>query len=259
VESDQEQPRWRQFSLVVAITIVLLTCILLSWLDRRAGVILHDPSGEAGDAMTGTAPRLVPASASSSDYFKVQTGFNQHDDLFHCRVDGSNHNCDNLTRSPGITETWPVVNVSGTDPEEVAYYGIGKSGTELFVMTLPGSSGLPLTIGAGGSGLHSEFEITPIRPPRFSPNGRWIAFPAQNTRGVTEVFVAERNGQEVRRVTDLGGSIRDYTWLAQNTLVVEVLSSGESLQHWTAEIRSGAIRLTPLEDAEVPGEDDTTP
>jgi hypothetical protein len=121
-------------------------------------------------------------------------------------------------------------------------------------MDLPAGLGFPVTIQAGGSGLHSDFEIAALRSPAFSPDGSWIAFPAQDTNGVVEVFVARRDGRQVLRATDLGQRVQDYTWLDKKTLVVEVHWPDGTFHHWIAQMETSGIRLTPLQDVSLCGD-----
>ena len=234
------------FSLLLLSLIVLVLvgfCLGLSWikqfLERRDG-------GESPEGCKDTL-RLIQApaqSATPASFILMQTGMAGRDDLFlYTTVPTITHR--NLTESPAITEMWPVLDVI---TQRVAYYGVGEAGTDLYIQSLPDGMALPLTVHAGESGLHTDFEITPTIAPVFAPNSRWLAFPAQAKKhGAIELFIAQDDGQRVLRVTDLGYQVRDYIWLDDHTLVIAVQWSDGTSHHWIARLGpQGEPRLEPL-------------
>lgn len=242
LERDRPRSPLSHLSLPLAIVAVVGLCLGFSLLEDRLGRRLAgtSPGGREGP------PRLVPvlvASADPSPFIMVQVGMAERDDLFLCTTMPT-VTCSNLTQSPAITEVWPVLD---TTVQRVAYYSVGDASTELYVLALPNGMALPLTVHAGMSGLHTDFEITPTLAPSFAPDGSWVAFPAQAVKGnAVELFVAQDDGQQVLRVTDLGYRVRDYIWLDDKKLVIAVQWPDDTMRYWIAQLESGEVQLDPL-------------
>ncbi|MBC7227470.1 MAG: PD40 domain-containing protein [Thermoflexales bacterium] len=150
-----------------------------------------------------------------------------------------------MTRSPSVREIWPALDNEGA---RIAVYGIGESGTDLYVIDVASQAMLPLTVRADTSGLHEEYQIAPVLAPAFSPDGQWVAFPARKGRnGALELFVARSDGQQVLRVTELGHELRDYTWLDSKTILIAVRWTDHTLHYWIARWEGGGFRLEPFQ------------
>jgi hypothetical protein len=227
----------RQFLLVGALLVVILACIVLGWVDRHWGPLLGQETAAYSDAVSGTATQLVllPSTTGASAYLKVQASTEERSDIFHCTTQVITHTCTNLTQSPAVAEVWPVLNPTGAITAQVAYYGVSETGIDLFAMDLTSGSSLPLTIRAGGSGLHASHEITTTHAPVFSPDGQWIVFPAQATKGnAIELFAARTDGQEVVPVTDLAYQVQDYVWIDRETITIAAQRPDGWLQYLVA-------------------------
>lgn len=222
-----------RYVLLVTILIIAMLCAVLSWLNPQRGQLL------AGRRSTDKVdvPRLVPVlagSSGSSSFVMVKPGLAGRDDIFFC-TSVPTTTCDtNLTESPAVTEVWPVLDAAA---EQVAYYGIRESSADLYLLELSDGVGIPLTVRAGSSGLHTRFVITTTVGAAFSPDGKWLVFPV-NVRdsAAIELFAARSDGQQVLPVTDLGYQVRDYIWLDDETLIIAVRRPDGTLQHMKARL-----------------------
>jgi hypothetical protein len=128
----------------VALLAIALLCVALSWLRQSRpglGLVLRVPQ------LPGSARVIGVPSISGEPLACILTrsGAAGREDLFLC-TSAPTLTCQNLTESPGLTEAWPVVDPAG---QHVVYYGVGESGTDLYMLTLPNGSALPLTLHAG--------------------------------------------------------------------------------------------------------------
>ncbi len=62
--------------------------------------------------------------------------------------------------------------------------------------------------------------------PRWSPNGRYLAFLSSrdDPREVEQVWLLDRNGGEAERLTDLPGGVSDYAWSPDGTRLALIAS-----------------------------------
>ena len=60
--------------------------------------------------------------------------------------------------------------------------------------------------------------------PRFSPDGRWLAFKSRREHrdGVAQIWLMSRDGGEAQRITDLEGDISDFVWSPDSRRIVLV-------------------------------------
>lgn len=242
IKLDQRKAPLSSLVVPLAVLALVVLCLGISWIAQYSE---RRPAGTRAEGRHST-PRLIPVPVkrgAPSLFITVQTGIAERDDLFfHTVVPTTTYR--NLTQSPSITEVWPVIDTTG---QYVAYYGIGESGTDVYILDLSDGTALPLTVHAGASGLHTDFEITAMVGPAFSPNGMWLAFPAQaKDYDAIELFIAQDDGQQVLRVTDLGYQVRDYIWLDDHKLVIAVQRPDGTLHYWTAQLEPQRIRLEPL-------------
>lgn len=236
-ETTPSEGRYTRFIPLLALLVVAVICAVFYWQTPRTGV------GSQATAVpdSATVPRLLTLPITPTHFLAVQAGLEQQDDLFLCT---ETFQCTNLTQSPVLTELWPVLNASAN---RVAYYSLGELGTEIFVLTLPTTTTLPVTVRAGTSGLHIDFEIITTHGPAFSPEGVWLAFLAQACKGeAVELFVARTDGQQVLRVTDLGYQVQDYVWLDVETLLVLALRPDGTASYWITRRNGSAFQLKAL-------------
>lgn len=216
-----------RFSLLGALLVLAVLCFLFYQFYPANGLpFRRNSSSTTADIISN----LVMLPGTSSFFLSVHPGLGNRDDLFRCTA---SLECVNLTQTPALTETWPVLDADG---ERVAYYGLGDNQqADLFVLTLPATTTLPVTLRAGDSGLHTDYHVIPILAPAFSPNGLWLAFPAQASKGeAVELFVARTDGQQVLRVTGLGQQLQDYIWLNNDTLIIRILKADGTTALWQA-------------------------
>lgn len=241
---ENEGQRLSRYSLLLAVIVVAVLCVVLSLGQQPPSARFNSALFALGTEDERRAASVLTQSGDGSTVVAVRPGVGERDDLFACTPILTT-TCTNLTQSPAVTESWPVLDRAG---DRIAYYGSNETGTELFLLDLRSEAMLPLTVRADASGLHTSYEIAPSLAPAFSPDGRWIAFPAQKGESnVVELFVARDDGQRVIRVTDLGNTLRDYVWLDSETLIIAVEWSDETLRYWTARLESGTFRLEPLQ------------
>jgi dipeptidyl aminopeptidase/acylaminoacyl peptidase len=77
---------------------------------------------------------------------------------------------------------------------------------------------------------HLRLTTSPAREssPRFSPDGKWIAFLSGRPRGEddktsgTQIWILSRQGGEARRLTDRKGGAGDFQWSPDSTRIVFV-------------------------------------
>ncbi len=238
---DRERPRLSRYSLLLALLVLALLCVVLSWGQPPAARF-----GVSRASVEESTLREGPALAVSRDgsiLVTVGPGVGEKEDLFLCNADSSS--CLNLTRSPSIQETWPAFDAEGN---RIVCYGIGEASTDLFLIDVSSRTMLPLTVRADTSGLHKDFQIVPIMIPAFSPDGQWVAFPARKGQnGALELFAARTDGQQVLRVTDLGHEVWDYIWLDSETILIAARWADQTLHYWIARLESGTFRLEPFQ------------
>lgn len=96
----------------------------------------------------------------------------------------------------------------------------------------------------GGPGRVLVDERPGLRAPRWSPDGRWLAFLAPHG-GATELFVVAAQGGQPRQVTALGGAIDDLAWSPRGDAIALVLPrhvGHEAGDGWNADV----LRVTRL-------------
>jgi hypothetical protein len=242
LQAQPPAPPVSRLAVPLVIAAVLVLCLATAWMAETA----RRQTAQLGTAGATQANRLLAltgTSATLSGYLLVQPGAAGRDDLFLCTA-AVTVTCQNLTQSPGAAEVWPVLDPTA---QHVAYYGLGQAGTDLYLLALPDGTAQPLTLHAGESGLHSSFEITPTTGASFSPNGEWLAFPAQALKhGAVELFVAKTDGQTVLRVSNLEQNLRDYIWLDDRTLVFIVQWPDRTLHRSQARLEGSSFVLEEL-------------
>jgi dipeptidyl aminopeptidase/acylaminoacyl peptidase len=77
-----------------------------------------------------------------------------------------------------------------------------------------GDSDIWMTSWDGSRSLRLTSSKSSEHNPRWSPDGRYLAFLSSrdDTREVDQVWLLERGGGEAERLTDLPGGVSDYTW-----------------------------------------------
>lgn len=87
--------------------------------------------------------------------------------------------------------------------------------------------------------------------PRYSPDGRWIAF----RRGITpysDLWLMRADGSGVRQLTHLSGNIRGYTWSADSSALVFSSNHRGKFELYAIGAAGGAVQRLQVEPAVFP-------
>jgi dipeptidyl aminopeptidase/acylaminoacyl peptidase len=102
---------------------------------------------------------------------------------------------------------WVAYSVSTVDSAK------DKSDTDIWMTSWDGSQSIRLTSSPDGESS-----------PRWSPDGRWLAFVSGRQEGKGgQVWLLDRRGGEAQRLTTLKGGIDDYAWSPDSKRLVLVL------------------------------------
>ena len=77
---------------------------------------------------------------------------------------------------------------------------------------------------AGGEAVRLTTSPKAETNPRFSPDGRWIAFLSSREGDKSQVFLLSRGGGEASRLTDLKGGVSSFEWSPDSKRLVLVAS-----------------------------------
>ncbi len=85
---------------------------------------------------------------------------------------------------------------------------------------------------AGGAPIPMTAEGVSSSHPRWSPDGKYLAFLSARAEGKTQVWLLDRRGGEAERVTDTPQDVEDFAWAPDGLRLVLVLrdASPEELQ-----------------------------
>ena len=102
---------------------------------------------------------------------------------------------------------WVAYTVSHVDVKR------DKSDDDIYMTTWDGQRTIRLTYGSANENT-----------PRFSPDGRWIAFRSRREHrdGVAQIWLMNRLGGEAERITNFKGDITDYVWSPDSRRIVLV-------------------------------------
>jgi dipeptidyl aminopeptidase/acylaminoacyl peptidase len=76
---------------------------------------------------------------------------------------------------------------------------------------------------AGGDAIPMTAEGVSSSHPRWSPDGKYLAFLSARSEGKTQVWLLNRSGGEAQRVTDTPQDVDDFAWSPDGTRLVLVL------------------------------------
>lgn len=241
--------------LIIPLSLLALSilCATLIFADSRS----RSRSSQLEATPPVSGPRIIPLPKSQhliGTYLEVRIDTGGRNDLFYCTIVPTT-TCSPLTQSPAVDEMWPVLDANGN---HVAYYAQGEESTEVALLTLPPTSTLSagtqisviitvLTEQAGTSGLHIDYQVSPTNAPVFSPDGKWVAFPVQATKGETsELFIARIDGRNVRQVTDKGWMIKEYVWVTKDAILMTFQRPNGKLQQWRAILSVDNVTLEKI-------------
>lgn len=85
---------------------------------------------------------------------------------------------------------------------------------------------------AGGAAIPMTAEETSSSHPRWSPDGKYLAFLSARREGKTQIWLLDRRGGEAERLTDTPQDVEDFSWAPDSRRLVLVLrdASPEELQ-----------------------------
>jgi dipeptidyl aminopeptidase/acylaminoacyl peptidase len=86
--------------------------------------------------------------------------------------------------------------------------------TETRIWMVPASGGEPLPLTAEGQSSDH---------PRWSPDGKFLAFTSERNESKAQLYLLNRLGGEAQRLTDLSQDVEDFTWAPDGRRVVLVL------------------------------------
>lgn len=92
-----------------------------------------------------------------------------------------------------------------------------KSNARIWMVPLAGGDSIPLTA-EGVSSSH----------PRWSPDGKYIAFLSGRNEGKTQVWLLDRRGGEAQKLTDTAQDVDNFSWAPDSRRVVLVLRDPSS-------------------------------
>jgi len=87
-----------------------------------------------------------------------------------------------------------------------------KNEQRLWVVSTHGGDPLPMTV-EGVSSSH----------PRWSPDGKYLAFTSARNGGKNQVWLLDRRGGEAQKLTDVAQGVNDFEWSPDSTRLVLIL------------------------------------
>src|SRR5260370_5089964 len=87
-----------------------------------------------------------------------------------------------------------------------------KNEQRLWVVSTHGGDPLPMTV-EGVSSAH----------PRWSPDGKYLAFTSARNGGKNQVWLLDRRGGEAQKPTEVAQGVRDFEWSPDSTRLVLIL------------------------------------
>jgi len=90
--------------------------------------------------------------------------------------------------------------------------GEDKRESRIWMVSASGGDAIPLTA-EGSSSSH----------PRWSPDGKWLAFLSSRNEGKTQVWLLNRLGGEAQKLTDTPQGVEDFAWSLDSTRLALIL------------------------------------
>src|SRR5262249_42600419 len=101
---------------------------------------------------------------------------------------------------------WIAYTISSPNREE------DKSESRIWMISTAGGEAIPLTA-EGSSSSH----------PRWSLDGKWLAFLSSRNEGKTQVWLLNRRGGEAQKLTDTPQDVEDFAWSPDSTRLALIL------------------------------------
>ncbi|MEO7324992.1 MAG: winged helix-turn-helix domain-containing protein [Dokdonella sp.] len=123
---------------------------------------------------------------------------------------------------------------------------LGDDATELVLFTWNIDSGKKQALSYARTAQDQDLD------PRYSPDGRWIAF----RRGIapySDLFIMSSKGGAVRQLTKIAARIRGYTWMADNrTLVFSSDLNASAPALYALDVETGQTQALGISPAQYP-------
>jgi Tol biopolymer transport system component/DNA-binding winged helix-turn-helix (wHTH) protein len=144
-----------------------------------------------------------------------------------------------------------LVNISGN---RLSGLTVDGSGTHLIASSASNHLGietLPLQgLKVAGDGRRIAYSTASDAQPRFSPDGRWVAFRSDRS-GASEIWLADADGENPRQLTHMGAYVAGYPkWSTDSNFLVFHARRPDEGQIYTLRLKDGVIRQITHE---VPG------
>jgi Tol biopolymer transport system component/DNA-binding winged helix-turn-helix (wHTH) protein len=144
-----------------------------------------------------------------------------------------------------------LVNISGN---RLSGLTVDGSGTHLIASSASNHLGietLPLQgLKVAGDGRRIAYSTASDAQPRFSPDGRWVAFRSDRS-GASEIWLADADGENLRQLTHMGAYVAGYPkWSTDSNFLVFHARRPDEGQIYTLRLKDGVIRQITHE---VPG------
>lgn len=216
---------------LLGILLILTLCIVSAILYRP--ILSKNPVSDVVFPDASSRLLTLPYSQTVPSRFVMI----EDNDLYICETVTATYSCDNLTRNPTVEEIQLVYH---KETERIAFYGQSGSVVSLYTLDLISRTITVPTYHSDTTGLYTDFVILTTLAPAFSPDGSWVAFPAQSVKNdVIELFAAHTDGQQVLRVTDMAYQVLDYTWLSDDEIMIVFQRPNGKLEYRKAYLRSG--------------------
>ena len=203
---------WLLFNQPFGALILLLLCVIAAFFLYERGIGTSPTPAEVGSQGEEV---FGAGSVSVSDTGDVVVSADDGDIYW---ISAEDLTPRNITQSAMYVEVLPVFSPEG---DMVAFVAVSLAG-ERSLRVWGNGRIWDVTYQSKRAGLGEEFCIDLDSPPRWSPDGKWLAFLAEQCDGEgisVEVFVASLSGDALWRVSNRGNVVQDVRWLDTHSLV----------------------------------------
>jgi Tol biopolymer transport system component/DNA-binding winged helix-turn-helix (wHTH) protein len=136
-----------------------------------------------------------------------------------------------------------LVYITGNRLNGLTLDGLGTHLIASSASTHDGIETLPLQgLKAAGDAKRIVYSTASDAQPRFSPDGRWVAFRSDRS-GAAEIWLADADGENPRQLTHVGAYVAGYPkWSTDSNFLVFHARRPDEGQIYTIHLKDGAIR-----------------